>query len=166
LFDALLPTEMDAGAPATKFTVAVLDSGAVPRLALTTAGPAVVADVSVAVYVPFDLSATAPRVPRVVDIVTVPRLSLSGAPVESLRTTEISVVVLPSATSEVCDAVTVDVCVDASGPASGPVDELQLIVIASTAASAAILRRLLIGKSCFKSILLDGSGFEPSTRLR
>jgi hypothetical protein len=105
--------------------------------------------------VPFDLSETAPIVPRVVDIVTVPRLAPTGAPVASLRTTEISVLVLPSATSEACAAVSVEFCVDASGPESGPVDELQLIVIARTAASAAIVRRLLMGALWFRSIFAE-----------
>jgi hypothetical protein len=115
--------------------------------------------------VPLALSATAPIVPRVVDIVTVPPLAPTGVPVASLRTTEISVVVLPSATSEACAAVMVEFCVEASGPESGPVDELQLIVIARTATSAPIMRRCLIGELCFKTVLQDGRGFEPLTRL-
>jgi hypothetical protein len=91
-----------------KFTVAVLVSDPPAIDALTTAGPALVEDVSVAVYVPLFWSETALNVPRVADIATVPALLPTDAPCASLSETVICAEVVPFATIDDCDALIVD----------------------------------------------------------
>lgn len=97
-FDEAFATVIEAAGPATKFTVAVLVRDPPAIEALTTAGPALVEDVSVAVYVPLFWSETALSVPRVADIVSVPALFPTEAPCASFNATVICDDAVPFAT--------------------------------------------------------------------
>ena len=72
-----------------KETVAVATMLAPSSVAEMLAVPATVDDVSVAVYVPFALSVTAPRVPAVVESATVPPLTARFVPAAFFRRTVI-----------------------------------------------------------------------------
>ena len=86
-----------AAGPGTSATVALLASGVLFRVPVIDAVPAVVGEVSVAVYVPSPLSVTADRAPALAASPTVPPLAVplpncnpqsprltSGSPAESL----------------------------------------------------------------------------------
>jgi hypothetical protein len=108
--------EVDAeAAPAVKMTVALLAIGAPFRVPVIVVVPAVVGDVSVAVYVPFPLSVTAERLPAVVASATVaPPLVRLFEPA-SLSCTVMVDVLLPSAVIEVGEAEIVEVDAEAAG---------------------------------------------------
>ena len=90
---------------------------------LTVSLPAVIAEVSVAVYVPFPTSITDPRLPEVVESTTVPPLVSKLLPVESLSRTVIVEVLEPSATIDPGEPEMVDESANA-GPTIGPRPEL------------------------------------------
>jgi hypothetical protein len=101
-------------APAVKVTVALSAIDAPFSVPVIVAVPAVVEDVSVAVYVPFPLSVTAERLPAVVASATVaPPLVRLFEPA-SLSCTVMVDVLLPSATIEVGAAVMVEVTGEAA----------------------------------------------------
>jgi hypothetical protein len=99
--------------PATKFTDAVLVNALPPKVPLTVAVPAVVADVNVAVYVPLLLSVTVPTIPTVVDNATTPPELARLFPFPSFNCTVIVDVLVPFAVIELDDATIVDWVSDA-----------------------------------------------------
>jgi hypothetical protein len=97
-------------APATKLTEAV-EVNALPdppKVPLTTAVPAAVPDVNVAVYVPLLLSFTVPTVPNVLLKTTVPPELVRLFPFPSFNCTVIVEVLVPLAVIELGEALIVD----------------------------------------------------------
>ena len=115
-------------APAVKVTVALLAIAAPFNMPVIVAVPAMVEDVSVAVYVPFPLSVTAERLPAVVARATVPPPLVRLFPVASLSCTVMVDVLLPSAAIEVGDAEIVEV--DAEAAAAAKVTVALLVIAA------------------------------------
>ena len=97
-------------APATRLTEAV-EVNALPdppKVPLTTAVPAAVPDVNVAVYVPLLLSFTVPNVPNVLLKTTVPPELVRLFPFPSFNCTVIVEVLVPLAVIELGEALIVD----------------------------------------------------------
>ena len=127
----------DGVASATKSTAAVLVKVEPLTVPLTVAVPALVLEVSVAVYVPVPLSVTAPSVPRVVESATVSPPTTRLLPFVSFRRTVTAEVLEPSAVIVVGAALIVEV--DAEAP-PGIVEIVGLVPLCGPSEAVTVLK--------------------------